>query len=85
MVLIAGLSRRAPGGAGLEIEKLNDKLKEASDVVRRAMLNKAAWKKHEKAEKKERKQEEKSATEECDHRKRHSSCSTSRVIFVRPV
>jgi len=41
LVLIAGLSRRAPGGAGLEIEKLNDKLKEMSDVVRRAMLNKA--------------------------------------------
>jgi serine protease SohB len=70
LVLIAGLSRRAPGGAGLEIEKLNDKLKEMSDVVRRAMLNKAAWKKHEKAEKKERKQEKKSATEDSDHRKR---------------
>ncbi|MAF83391.1 MAG: protease SohB [Gammaproteobacteria bacterium] len=70
LVLIAGFSRRVPGGGGLEIEKLNDKLKEAGDVVRRAMLNKAAWKKHEKAEKKERKEEKKSATEEGDHRKR---------------
>jgi len=70
IVLIAGLSRRTPGGGGLVIEKLNDTLKEASDVVRRAMLNKAAWKKHEKAEKKERKQAEKSATESDDHRKR---------------
>lgn len=69
LLLVAGLSRRAPG-AGLEIEKLNDKLKAASDVVRRAMLNKAAWKKYEKAEKKERKQIEKSATEDSDHRKR---------------
>ncbi|HJP38055.1 MAG: protease SohB [Gammaproteobacteria bacterium] len=70
LVLIAGFSRRASGDTGLEIKKLNDKLKEAADVVRRAMLNKAAWKKHEKAEKKERKLEEKSATEEDDHRKR---------------
>jgi len=70
LVLIAGLSRRAPGSAGLEIEKMNDKLKEMSDAVRRAMLNKAAWKKHAKAEKKERKKEGKSATEDSDHRKR---------------
>jgi serine protease SohB len=70
LVLIAGLSRRAPGNAGLEIEKMNDKLKEMSAAVRRAMLNKAAWKKHEKAEKKERKKEEKSATEDSNHRKR---------------
>jgi len=70
LTLIAAFSRRAPGGGGLEIEKLNDKLKEMSDVVRRAMLNKAAWKKHEKAEKKARKKEEKSATEDSDHRKR---------------
>ncbi len=70
LVFIAGLSRRAPGGAGLEVEKLNDKLKAAGDVVRRAMLNKAARKKHEKAEKKERKQAKKSATEDSDHRKR---------------
>jgi serine protease SohB len=70
LVLIAGLSRRAPGSAGLEIEKMNDKFKEMGDAVRRAMLNKAAWKKHEKAEKKARKKEEKSATEDSDHRKR---------------
>ncbi len=70
LILIAGLSRRAPGDAGLEIDKLNDKLKDASDAVRRAMLNKAAWKKHEKEEKKERKQEKKSETEGSDHRKR---------------
>ena len=70
LVLIADLSRRAPGKAGLEIEKMNDKLKEMSDTVRRAMLNKAAWKKHRKAEKKERKQKAKSATEDSDHRKR---------------
>jgi serine protease SohB len=70
LILIAGFSRRASGGEGLEIEKLNDKLKEASDVVRRAMLNKAALKKHEKAEKKEKKSAKKSATEDSDHRKR---------------
>ncbi len=70
LTLIAALSRRAPAGAGLEIEKLNDKLREASNAVRRAMLNKSAWKKHEKAEKKERKQAEKSATEGGEHRKR---------------
>ncbi len=70
LILVVGLSRRAPGDAGLEIEKLNDKLKEAGDAMRRAMLNKVAWKKHEKAEKKERKQEKKSATEDSSHRKR---------------
>ena len=70
LILIAGLSRRAPGGAGLEIEKLNDHLKEAADVMRRAMLNKAARKKHEKADKKERKQAKKAATEDSGHRKR---------------
>ena len=70
LILIAGLSRRAPGSAGLEIEKLNDKLQEAGDAMRRAMLNKAAWKKHEKADKKERKQAKKSATEDSSHRKR---------------
>jgi len=69
-LLIVGLSHRAPASAGLEIDKLNDKLKAASDDVWRAMLNKAAWKKHEKAQKKERKQEKKSATEDSDHRKR---------------
>ena len=70
LVLIAGFTRRAPGGAGLEIEKLNDNLKDMGDAVRRAMLNKAAWKKHEKAEKKSRKQEKKTATEDSDHRRR---------------
>ncbi|MDH3978157.1 MAG: protease SohB [Gammaproteobacteria bacterium] len=70
LVLIAGVSRRGPGHQGLEVEKLNDKFREAAEAVRRAVLNKAAWKKHEKADKKERKAAEKSATEASDHRRR---------------
>ena len=69
MMLIAGASQRS-SGEGLKIEKLNDKLKEMGDAVRRAMLNKAAWKKHEKAEKKAQKKADKTATEASDHRKR---------------
>ena len=70
LMLIAGFSKGGSQSSGLQIDKLNDKLREMSDAVRRAMLNKAAWKKHEKAEKKERKQADKSATAEDDHRKR---------------
>lgn len=69
LIMIAGASQRS-GGEGLQIDKLNDKLREMSDAVRRAVLNKAAWKKHEKAEKKAQKKVDKSATEDEDHRKR---------------
>ncbi len=64
LVLIAGASRRSPRASGLEIKKLNDKFKETAEAMQRAMLNKADWKKHAKAEKKERKKEDKATTDE---------------------
>lgn len=64
LILIAGFSRRGPSGTGLTVEKLNDKYREMSDLLQRAVLNKAARKKHEKAEKKDRKQEEKADKKE---------------------
>lgn len=70
LILIAGLSRRAAGGAGLEITKLNDRFRDASDAVRRAVLNKAGWKKYAKAEKKARKQADKSVAEADESRRR---------------
>lgn len=69
LLLIASVSQRT-SNEGLKIEKLNDKLREMGDAVRRAMLNKSAWKKHEKAEKKAKKKADKSATDDTDHRKR---------------
>lgn len=70
LVLIAGLSRRAAAGAGLEITKLNDRFRDASDTVRRAVLNKASWKKYARAEKKARKQADKSVAEADKSRRR---------------
>jgi len=70
LILVAGLSRRAAGAAGLEITKLNDSFRDAADAVRRAVLNKAAWKKYAKAEKKARKQADKSVAETDDPRRR---------------
>ena len=57
LILIAGFSRRGPAGSGLTIEKLNDKYREMADLLQQAVLNKAAWKKREKAEKKDRKRQ----------------------------
>ncbi len=70
LILVAGLSRRASGGAGLEITKLNDSFRDAADAVRRTVLNKAAWKKYAKAEKKARKQADKTVAEIDDPRRR---------------
>lgn len=70
LVLVAGLSRRAPGAQGLKVEKLNDKYREMADVLQQAVLNKSSWKKREKQEKKEAKKHRKAATTKDDHRKR---------------
>ena len=70
LILIAGFSRKSVAGPGLVVEKLNDKFREMADVLQAAVLNKSAWKKREKVEKKEKKQQEKNATTDADHRKR---------------
>ena len=38
LILIFGLSRKAPSGSGLIVEKLNDKYREMADVLQQAML-----------------------------------------------
>ena len=70
LILIAGMSRRAPHRGGLKVEKLNDKYREMADAVQQAVLNKASWKKREKQEKKQEKKNKKAATTGDDHRKR---------------
>lgn len=70
LILIAGLSRKAQTTPGLKVEKLNDRYREMTDTLQRAVLNKASWKKREKQEKREAKQHLKSATTKEDHRKR---------------
>ncbi len=69
LILIAGFSRRGPSVNGLTIEKLNDKYREMADLLQHAVLNKAARKKWEKAEKKNRKQQDK-AEKQNEDRKR---------------
>jgi serine protease SohB len=67
LLLTAVFSRRdATGGEGLKVEKLNDKYREMANVLRHAVLNKAAWKKREKEDKKSRKQEEKASGDDAD-------------------
>ncbi len=69
LILIAGFSRRGPTGSGLTIEKLNDKYREMADLLQQAVLNKAAWKKREKAEKKDRKKEDKAGKQDADRKR----------------
>lgn len=59
-LLVVGLSRKgaAPSGT-LTVEKLNDRYRDLSATLRRAVLPKAEWKKEHKREEKERKAAEK--------------------------
>jgi serine protease SohB len=57
--IIVGVSRRGASSSGLEVEKLNDKYRNLSRVLRRAVLSKAEWKKESKREEKELKAAEK--------------------------
>lgn len=69
LILIAGFSRRGPSANGLTIEKLNDKYREMADLLQHAVLNKAARKKWEKAEKKNRKQQDKAEKQNADRKR----------------
>lgn len=69
LILVAGFSRRGPSGDGLTIEKLNDKYREMADLLQHAVLNKEAWKKREKAEKKDRKKEDKAGANDADRKR----------------
>lgn len=61
IVAIAAVSRREHGPHGLTVEKLNDKYARMANLVRRAALDRAAWRKHERAEKKAGKSAKKAA------------------------
>ena len=69
LILAASFSRRQPHGAGLTVEKMNDKYRETADALRKAVLSKSAWKKKSKAERKERKARDKSEKEETDKKR----------------
>ena len=58
IAMIAGASRRGSAVPGIRVDKLNDRFQELGRAVRRAALNKAAFKKHEKADKQARKRAE---------------------------
>jgi serine protease SohB len=89
MIIIVGFSRRGPSATGLVVEKLNDKYRDMSDVLRRSVLNKADWKKHEKDEKKASKQAEKDSAKSAEQRRRvfvldfHGDIKASGVSSLR--
>jgi serine protease SohB len=70
IAMIAGASRRGSGPPGIKVDKLNDRFRELGQAVRRAAMNKAAFKKHEKAEKAAEKKASKAAKDQ-GRRKRY--------------
>jgi serine protease SohB len=70
VAILAGASRRGTAVPGIQVDKLNDRFRDLGRAVRRAAFSKAAFRKHEKAEKSARKKEQKAAGEE-EHRKRY--------------
>jgi serine protease SohB len=89
MIIIVGFSRRGPSATGLVVEKLNDKYRDMSDLLRRSVLNKADWKKHAKDEKKASKQAEKESAKSAEQRRRvfvldfHGDIKASGVTSLR--
>ncbi len=69
-LVVVGLSRKSAAPGGLTVEKLNDRYRELSGVLRRAVVSKAEWKKESRKQDKERKAAEKSAARDPTHRKR---------------
>jgi len=61
IVAIAAVSRREQSPHGLTVEKLNDKYRRMANLLRRAALDRAAWRQHERAAKKAAKSAKKSA------------------------
>jgi len=68
--LVVGLSRKGGVTGGLTVEKLNDRYRELSAGLRRAVMGKAEWKKESRKEQKARKAAEKAAGKDGAHRKR---------------
>lgn len=60
-LIVVGLSRKGAHPGGLTVEKLNDRFRETTGVLRRAILGKAEWKKERKREQKELKAAQKSS------------------------
>lgn len=69
LILMAAFSRRGSSVVGLSVEKLNHKYGDAANVLRHAVLNKAAWKKREKEEKRSRKQEDKGSGDDSQRKR----------------
>jgi len=69
-LIVVGLSRKGGSPGGLTVEKLNERYRELSGTLRRAVLSKAEWKKAAKKEEKGLKAREKAAAKEQEHRKR---------------
>ncbi len=69
-LIVVGLSRKSGAPGGLTVEKLNDRYREHSGTLRRAILSRAEWKKASKKEEKARKALAKSAEKQHMHRKR---------------
>lgn len=70
LMLIAGVSRRGVAPTGLQVEKLNDRYRRLGNILQRAVLNKADWKKHAKEEKKLIKKRDKDSGKEASSRRR---------------
>jgi serine protease SohB len=69
-LIIVGMSRKGGAPGELAVEKLNDRYRELSDILRHAVLSKADWKKEHKKAEKARKARDKAAAKEPEHRKR---------------
>jgi serine protease SohB len=70
-LIVVGLSRKGSGTpGGLKVEKLNDRYRQLSGTLRRAILAKADWKKESKKEHKDLKAREKRAAKGGEQRRR---------------
>jgi serine protease SohB len=69
-LIVIGLSRKGTTPGGLTVEKLNERYRELSGTLRRAVLSKADWKKQSKKDQKERKAREKGAGKGSERRRR---------------
>lgn len=69
LIIATAFSRRQPQRGGLTVEKLNDKYRDTANILRKAVMNKAAWKKKAKEDKKDRKARDKTETDKSEKKR----------------
>ncbi len=70
VLVVVAFSRKGGAAGGLTVEKLNDRYRELSGTLRRAVLPKSEWKKESKRTEKADKAREKAAAKGAAHRRR---------------